>query len=150
MAKFGKKRFTDHDFPPPFIECGVGKKNKKSSSSYCFEKFIRTALTTQMKLGYFKSAPKLEFNKEGSKVFGSTVAKNRFTFLLMMNETRTDKELFVTGKYGNPRYVKFRNVPVPYFHNKKGRMTSEIWQKILICFDAILFCDNSTCPEILD
>ena len=23
-----KKRVTDHDFPPPFIKCGVGKKNK--------------------------------------------------------------------------------------------------------------------------
>ena len=25
LAKFGKKRITDHDFHPPFVKCGVGK-----------------------------------------------------------------------------------------------------------------------------
>ena len=25
LAEFGKKRITDHDFPPPFKKSGVGK-----------------------------------------------------------------------------------------------------------------------------
>ena len=68
--------------------------------------------------------------------------------------------MFVIGKYGNPRCFKNKNLPVPYFFNKKAWMTSEIWQQILIIFDrkmktkkrkAVLFCDNASChkqPEL--
>ena len=85
---------------------------------------------------FFRALPTGTLTERGGQQsFGTKSSKERLTILIIVNQTGSDKQMLVIGKYGNPRCFKNKNVPVPYFFNKKAWMTSEIWQQISIIFD---------------
>ena len=103
---------------------------------------------------FYKALPTGTLNERGKPVFGYKQNKDRITLLFIVNQTGTDKQLFIIGKYANPRCFRGNSPPLPYYSNKKAWMTSDVWRKIMLDFDhkmrasnkkAILFCDNAAC-----
>ena len=66
----------------------------------------------------------------------------------------TGKDLWVIGKFKKPRcFSRVRNLPLPYYNNKKVWMTSIVWTDILVKMNRkyqqqnrhiVLFVDNAT------
>ena len=113
---------------------------------------------------YFRATPKGTFSAVGECPLGGKIAKDRLTVLLLCNQDGSDKQAFVIGKSLNPRCLaRVAQLPVPYFSNRNAWMTGEIWNKIIMAFDAqiekenhikhqtrkvLLFADNATCHKI--
>ena len=71
---------------------------------------------------FYKAVPSGSLIESRSGKF----SKDSLMVLLPVNQSRTDKQTFIVADSGNPRCFKHKKVPVPYFHNKRSRMTSEI------------------------
>ena len=69
---------------------------------------------------FYKVLPSSRLTQKRRENFGSKMAREILTIVLIVNRTGTDTQKFGTMKNGNPRCCKYKNVPVPYFYNKKA------------------------------
>ncbi|XP_055377928.1 tigger transposable element-derived protein 6-like [Condylostylus longicornis] len=106
---------------------------------------------------FYKALPQGTLAFAGEKVFGGKMQKNRLTILFVCNMDGTQKYAFVIGTPKNPRAFRNKEVPLPYFSQKKAWMVSEIWNQIMIDLNnkmkkqqknILLLVDNAACHRI--
>ena len=85
------------------------------------------------------------------------IRKERLTFLMIVNQSGTEKEIFAIEKFLNPRCFRNKTPPLQCYSNKKAWITWEFWQTIITKFNSkmqgngrnvILFCDNASCHKL--
>ena len=72
---------------------------------------------------FYKALPTGTLSEKRGQNFGFKTNKDRLTCLFIMNKSGTDKNIFIIGKYPNPRCFRGKDPPISYFHNKKAWMT---------------------------
>ena len=106
---------------------------------------------------FYKATPTGSLVDKGEESSGIKIRKERPTFLMIVNQFGTEKEIITIGKFPNPRCFRNRAPPLQYYSNKKAWMTSEIWETIITKFNSkiqlngrnvLLFCDKASCHKL--
>ena len=106
---------------------------------------------------FYKTTPTGSLVDKGKERSGIKIRQERLTFLMIVNQSGTQKEIITIGKFPNPRCFRNKAPPLQYYSNKKAWMTSEIRETIITKFNSkmqrngrnVLFCDNASCQTEL-
>ena len=138
----GEKTSADDQSASKWLETAMPKILEDYSDETIY-KADETAL-------FYKALPTGTLSEKGGQNFGFKTNKDRLTCLFFMNKSGTDKNIFIIGKYPNPRCFRGKDPPISYFHNQKAWMTGVIWNQILSQFDRKLRAQNKRIMLLVD
>lgn len=88
---------------------------------------------------YYRALPTGTLAADGDTPIGIKLLKQRITVLFICNMDGSDKHIYVIGKSAKPRCFRHvKNLPIPYFSNRKAWMTGEVWTKIVAQFEQMM------------
>ena len=108
---------------------------------------------------FYKATPTGLFVDKGEEHSGIKIRKERLTFLMIVNQSGTEKKIITIGKFPNSRCFRNKAPPLQYYNNKKSWMTLDNWETIITKFNlkiqrngrngnVLLFCDNASCQKL--
>ena len=106
---------------------------------------------------FYKATPTGSLVDKGEERSGIKIRRECLTFLMIVNQSGTEKKIITIGKFPNRRCFRNKAPPLQYYSNKKAWMTSEIWETIITKFSSkmqpngcniLLFCDNASCHKL--